>query len=335
MLRERSREIKNTGKSAAFAVEKAPLLSVMMPTYKRADALKRTLNALESQTLPRAEFEIVVVDDGSQDGTEALLQSFAQKTVGRFSYIILRENGGPARARNFGLAGSRGEIILIIGDDIEPDHQLLERHLQFHRKNPGKFHALLGHVTFPKGLQPNSFMKWLESSGRKYFFNYRDLIADKQAGPLFFYTCNVSVKLELLERSGWFDESFPYASHEDLELGHRLAEQGMYLVYDPQAVGYHWHMLSIQGIARRIYLMGYSAVLFWQKVDDRGGVIRQNMRNMIGWLASTSPVVAIWRRLREKTFSEAKQYSFQWHVLLFLSFFIGLSDAKQKKALRV
>lgn len=307
----------------------------MLPTYRRPDSLKRTLIALEKQTLPREEYEIVVVDDGSRDGTEALLQVFAGQTLCRFLYIALKENGGPARARNFGIAESRGQIILIIGDDIESDHQLLERHLQFHQKNVGKNHALLGRVTFPESLEPNEFMKWLEVSGRKYFFNYHDLAPGQQAGPLFFYTCNVSVKMELLRLSGWFDESFPYASHEDLELGFRLAEQGMQLIYDPTAQGYHWHMLSIQGIARRVYLMGYSAVMFWEKVGDRGGLIRRQLRGLISWGASTPPVVALWDRLRSRNYAEGKQYPVSWHLLLFLCFFIGLKDAEKGKRVRL
>lgn len=307
----------------------------MLPTYERVDALKRTLAALEKQTLSCEEYEIIVVDDGSRDGTKSALQHFANQTDSRVSYIILAENGGPARARNFGLACSRGEITLIIGDDIEPDRQLLGRHMQFHRQYPDNSHALLGYVTFPEGLKPSSFMQWLENGGRKYFFDYHGLTPGQQAGHLHFYTCNVSVKMALLEKSGWFDESFPYASHEDLELGYRLEGQGMHMIYDPKAVGYHWHMLSIEGITRRIYFMGYSADLFWQKVEASGGVIRQLIRNIIIWLASTPPAVAMWRRLKAKEFCETRQYSLQWHTLLFLCFFIGLSDAKRKKTPRL
>ena len=334
MLPKRSGEIEHSGTSDASGKTMVPLLSVMLPTYKRSDALQRTLRGLESQTLSPEAYEIVVVDDGSRDGTGVLLADFAVHTRCQFSYICLRDNGGPARARNFGLAECRGEITLIIGDDIEPDRHLLERHLQFHQQNPEEVYALLGHVTFPEGLKPSSFMRWLESGGRKYFFNYQDLTPGQQAGPLFFYTSNVSVKMALLGRSGWFDESFPFASHEDLELGYRLAENGMLLIYDRGAIGYHWHKLSVQGIARRIYLMGYSAALFWEKVDDRGGFLRQTMRNMLTWLSSIPPVIEVWRWMREKSFSESKGYPLQWHFLLFLSFFIGLSDSKRKKRVR-
>lgn len=255
-----------------------PELSILLPTYNRVDALQCTLAALESQPLPKASFEIIIVDDGSTDQTPEKLHEFAKASSIGLSYAILKKNGGPARARNIGLEMCRGEIILIIGDDIEPCSDLLGQHLKFHRQNPDKKYALLGKVVFPDALRPNAFMRWLEKGGQRYFFNYDTLEPHQQADAMFFYTCNVSVKSSLLAKSGWFDESFPYASHEDLELGCRLGNVGMKLVYAPHALGYHWHMLSVGGIARRVYLMGYSAHLFWRRIEEQGAYAKRVAR---------------------------------------------------------
>jgi hypothetical protein len=108
----------------------------------------------------------------------------------------------------------------------------------------------------------------------------------------------------------------------------------MEMIYDPAARGYHWHMLSVGGIARRVYLMGFSAEIFWRKVEDRGGFIRQKLRSLLSWGASTPPAVGIWERLRRKRYQENRQYSLQWHLLLVLSFFIGLQDARRKRPVR-
>ncbi len=177
-------------------------------------------------------------------------------------------------------------------------------------------------------------MRWLESGGRKYFFNYGDLKPGETAAPLFFYTCNVSVKAAQLEKSGWFDESFRYASHEDLELGYRLADKGMHLIYNDKARGAHWHMLSVQGIARRVYLMGYSAALFWQKAKDESGWLRKMTRRLFTRAYNPSRYL-LWHRLRLKEYKDRKNYPAHWHVLLFLSFFIGLSDSLNKRPIRV
>ena len=329
----RDGEISNNGYSLNFSTRTDPKISVLLPTYRRPDALKITLKALECQSA--IDYEVVVVDDGSHDGTEAVLENFASTTDLNFSYLVLKKNGGPARARNFGLSRCRGDVVLIIGDDIETAQDFVDIHCQSHQQNPVKTHAVLGHVCFPEELSPTEFMKWLEKGGRKYFFNYQDLTPGKESGPLFFYTCNVSVKKVLLDECGWFDESFPFASHEDLELGYRLANKGMRMIYLPEAAGYHHHLLTIEGITRRIYLMGFSAALYWKKVDDRGGPIRQILRSVIARAVSLPPGVALWKTLRNKQFNQEQQYPLLWHILLSLSFFIGLSDSRHGKSPRV
>lgn len=320
---------------SGYRLDMIPEISVLLPTYRRPDALLRTLEGLEQQSIGLERFEIVVVDDGSQDSTERVLRNFAEHSSACFSYTILEENGGPARARNAGLAMCRGKLVLIIGDDIEPETTLLERHLLFHNNNPEETGALLGHVSFPEQMEPNAFMRWLETGGRKYFFNYLGLKPMQQVGPIFFYTCNVSVKRSLLDKSGWFDESFPYASHEDLELGFRLADKGMQLYYDPEARGYHWHMLSVQGIARRVYLMGYSADIFWAKVGDTGSWARKLIRKGLTSTVALPCFVWLWQWFYKKEYRDEKNYPLQWKTLLFLGFFVGLADASSKRTLRL
>ncbi len=139
----------------------------------------------------------------------------------------------------------------------------------------------------------------------------------------------------LLQKSGWFDESFPYASHEDLELGYRLADQGMRLIYDPEAEGFHWHLLTVQGISRRVYLMGYSASLFWRKVRRQDGVLKRAARKLLAWFCSAPWGVFVWNRLRRKEYLDNKAYPVQWRVLLFFGFFIGLADAYRSRTIRV
>ncbi len=330
-----NKDIRLIGQSRSFDSLAKPELSVLLPTYNRDDALLRTLQALEKQSLNGELFEIVVVDDGSSDATAAVLEKFAKETANYFSYAILNENGGPAKARNTGLGMVRGDVVLIIGDDIEPDVALVEKHLSFHQKKMDEAYALLGHVSFPEELTSSAFMHWLETDGRKYFFNYAELSAGEEAKPIFFYTCNVSVKVSLLDKSGWFDESFPYASHEDLELGYRLADKGMRLVYDPSAKGYHWHLLTIQGIARRVYLMGYSAEIFWQKVGDSGSVVRRIARRVLTTICSLPPMVYLWNHLRSKEYCDTRKYSGQWKILLLLGFFIGLADSQKNRKIRL
>lgn len=323
---DRAHEIKTYGETKEFNSALGLELSVLIPTYNRAETLRQTLTALQKQDIDPSLYEIIVIDDGSSDDTESVLQAAISEMDRRVAFAVLKKNGGPARARNVGLAFCRGRIILNLGDDIEPDLSLLQKHYRFHLENEDEGAALLGFVSFPAALQKNAFMKWLESDGQKYFFHYSALEPGQVTDPIFFYTCNVSLKASLLEKSGWFDESFPFASHEDLELGYRLADKGMELVYDPSAIGHHWHELTIEGIAKRVYLMGRSAVIFWQKTGKSGSVLRRTIRRLLAALCSCSPGIYIWNRLRAKKYVETVTYPGQWHVLLFLGFFIGLAD---------
>lgn len=267
-------------------------------------------------------YEVIIVDDGSDDNTPEVLKQFAEQTSLRLSYALLKKNGGPARARNIGLSMIRGKAVFITGDDIEPSETLVGRHLQFHREHPTTQDALLGYVSFPDALQPNVFMRWLATDGKAYFFNYADLTPGKEAGPIFFYTCNVSVKTALLEQSGWFDESFAYASHEDLELGYRLAEQGMRLMYDPAAEGLHWHMLTVPGITRRVYLMGYSARLFWSKVNQQDGLLKRGLRRLLALFCSAPWGIWGWNWLRRQEYSAQRIYLFNGGFSFFSAFLL-------------
>lgn len=318
-----------TGQSAALNFNVKPALSILIPTYNRSQGLKRTLAAIIANSMDASQYEVVVVDDASIDNTRGFLSTFASETNIQFQYIVLQKNGGPARARNVGLSFVRGNIVLNLGDDIEVSPELLNQHLKWHQHHPDERNALLGRVAFPDALEPNTFMKWLETGGRKFFFDYASLTPGRPVPPTHFYTCNVSVKRSLLNKAGRFDESFPFASHEDLELGARLDKIGMRLVYDPETMGYHWHYLNIEGIARRVYLMGYSANLYWKKVgqnDDH--VLRRTARNAIAAATSAPWMIYCWNVLRKKTYCRSKVYPLHWHVLLSLSFFIGLSDAR-------
>src|SRR5579883_3479281 len=90
------------------------VLSVVIPTFNRADILKECLQALQHQNLPQEDYEIIVVDDGSTDETRKLLESSKLKNL-RFFH---QKNQGQGVARNLGIQHAKGNIIVMIGDDI-------------------------------------------------------------------------------------------------------------------------------------------------------------------------------------------------------------------------
>src|SRR6185503_19644585 len=108
-------------------------VSVVIPTYNRKAQLVECLAALERQTVLPQEFEVVIVDDGSTDGTEAALR---ERTFPFQLQYHRQSNQGPGTARNFGIAVAQGELVLFIGDDIFADPRLLEAHLVAHATRP-------------------------------------------------------------------------------------------------------------------------------------------------------------------------------------------------------
>lgn len=312
---------------------KSPLLSVVLPTYNRADALGKVLDSLGSQDCPPDSFEVVVVDDGSPDDTARTLADFAAGTTLSLRHHSLGKNSGPAAARNAALRMARGGIIIIIGDDIVVPPDFVGRHAAWHEAHPDDRDAMLGYVTWPEEIRPSRFMRWLEGGGRDFFFSFADMKEHGPVGGSCFYTCNVSLKRSLLFRTSLFDESFPHASHEDLELGHRLEKLGMRLFFEPSAVGYHWHYLTLPSALRRVYLMGYSASIYWGKVEDSAGALKRLLRSLLPPVASSLPGEMLWEGLSRRATGE-RSSPFVFRILLTLSYWIGLDDCRRGRAPR-
>lgn len=300
-------------------------LSVVMPTHNRCDVLARVLRSLEQQIAATdMSVEVVVCDDASSDGTREVLSK-----AWRFPlrWMMLEKNSGPAVARNRALQLARGEVILFLGDDIEPAHGMLQFHLDWHRQHPEEAAALLGHTTWPAAMNITPFMRFLEHGGNAFFFDYGKLAHGHPLPGTKFYTCHVSLKRSLCLLAGGFDESFPFASHEDLELGLRLEQSGMQLWYDARANAYHWHHLTLEGTVRRVYKMGFSSVLFWRRVaKKRGGWKRPVQIGAANVMGSTIMRRAILRLGRKKPC-----LPLQWWLLLHLTYWAGVHDGRLGK----
>ncbi len=235
-------------------------LSVVIPTKDRAEALARTLDALEAQRVGDDVLEAVVIDNGSSDGT---VEQVRQRVAGATIPIRLLEepNGGPAAARNAGVAAASGDIVLFLGDDTEPDGpELLRTHLDLHRARPEDSYGVLGRITWSPRNEITPFMRWLENGGPQ--FHYCDINAGPVDAASYFYSSHVSVKRSLFNRAGGFDVRFPTAAVEDTELGVRLSEAGLQLDYHPELLVLHDHPTTPSQSINRSIAVGRSAALY-------------------------------------------------------------------------
>ncbi|TXN43707.1 glycosyltransferase, partial [Methylobacterium sp. WL18] len=235
-----------------------PVLSVIIPTYNRADTLRLCLRAFDRQTTDRP-FEIVVCDDGSADATGTVI-SHAVAT-GRIPVVHLRqENAGANAARNRAIASARGERLLIVNDDTIPAPSLVDAHLAAHARRGGRETAILGRMTIDPALPFSPF------SALHHDASYDALAGRVEVGWDAFLTCNVSVDRRLLEEAGGFDPRLTW--HEDIELGERLARRGMHLFYEPEALAYHHHLLDETAYLRIAEREGAALVLWYRKRPD-------------------------------------------------------------------
>src|SRR5579862_952434 len=101
-------------------------ISVVIPTFNNCDVLRRTIEALTRQTLPPSAYEIVVADDGSTDGTRAMVAEARRGPVA-IQYVV-QANGGRSAARNRGARAARGRVLLFIDADIWSAPALLATH---------------------------------------------------------------------------------------------------------------------------------------------------------------------------------------------------------------
>jgi GT2 family glycosyltransferase len=223
-------------------------VSVVVPTYNRQAGVLRLLEALAGQTYPADRFEVVVVDDGSSDGTVAALQG--RETSFRLTVLQQAVNGGPAVARNAGVARARGPLIVFLDDDVAPRPDLLEVHVRAHGESDEA--VVIGPMLPPPDWPRPAWVRWEESI---LLGQYRDLTEGRYAcGPRQFYTGNASLYRERFLGAGGFDARYKRA--EDVELAYRMRDFGARFVFESRAAVLHYAWRSFESWSRTPYLYG-------------------------------------------------------------------------------
>ena len=232
-------------------------VSVVIPTYRRPNLLRRCLESLRQQDLDAARFEVVVVDDGSGDATAEVLAA----TTGNVVALTQPRNAGPAAARNRGITTATGNLVLFLDDDVVAAPDLLSTHLAIHEQRHDPMLGVLGRIDWHPSLAVTAFMHWLDTSGLQ--FGYDTWLREGPVDPPYgaFYTANLSMHRDLLVAENGFDERFPYPAFEDIELAFRLARRGFHLDYHPTARGFHTRAMTLRGFASRMGKVGESAEL--------------------------------------------------------------------------
>jgi len=239
------------------------MISVIIPTYNRANILIKTLLSIEKQNLPGVDFEVIVVDDGSKDDTARQVEYFKKKSKINVRYYY-QDNNGPASARNLGAENAKGDIILFCGDDSIFDKDMIYQHYAYHKNNPNR--AVLGMVMWDEACKPSDFMRFLAPKGPQFHYHTIKNIFDAKFNH--FYAINISLGREWLEGVK-FDHRFKMAAFEDIEIGLALEKKGLKIAYNENAKAYHHHYYAPESFYERMVRVGRSIVVFRNKYKDR------------------------------------------------------------------
>jgi len=212
------------------------------------------LKSLSVQTIPRTSYELIVVDDGSTDKTQAISNKFENVK------LIYQFHAGPAKARNLGVAKAKGEIVLFLDADCVPKIDWIEK------------------MTVPFSQQDIVGVK-----GR-YMTNQKSLVArfvqleyedkyDRMARQKyidFVDTYSAGYRRDVFIANKGFDSVFSTSSVEDQEFSFRLARQGLLMVFEPEAIVYHLgHADSLFSYFRKKFKIGYWKIWVHQIHPDK------------------------------------------------------------------
>jgi len=228
-------------------------VSVVIPTYNQRDVLKKALECLFQQDYPKDRYEIIVVDDGSTDGTKEMINSLFPPC----RLVYLRQNRkGPHIARNLGIKNAWGKIVIFIDSDIFVPPNFINEHMRFHRR----FKDVV--VSGPTVRTDNLKDVFKDIKKRKF----RESLA--WSGPSLI-TSNLSVKREFLLKVGGFDEDFVGMGWHDWELGLRLKKLGLKVKRNVEAIVYHYNrkrkLSDIPSLCEKGKERGINAVLYYKK----------------------------------------------------------------------
>ena len=225
--------------------------SIIIPTYNRRIQLIEILEKLSQQKYNKDGFEVVVIDDGSNDGTSDAVSLFKKKSNIDIN-LITQMNKGPAHARNAGIEISKYEYIVFLDSDCYPmeDDWLLKIN---NKVNDIRFKGyddflLAGRISMPTDSLSQRFILSLNGYGTPDlgalgFENTDDFIS--------FPTTNLIVQKNTFRSVGGFDENIIYGSGEDTDFCYRLWKSGRAIfVYDPSISIFHLHRTGIFDLAK-------------------------------------------------------------------------------------
>ena len=261
------------------------MISIIIPTYNRAELLSKCINSLIKQDYPKNKYEIIVVDDGSSDNTKELAENFIKKYK-NIQYINHPKNRGVAASRNTGIKKAKGENVAIVADDyILPENYLSTINKQF--KNTD-----IKIMSFEISINGNDFLSNVfqsyydagkyplihgEESSRGFFI---DICQEKTIKKTLLPASGAAVfRKELFKKIGLFDEDL--RTGEDTDFSYRLHKNDIYVYYNPFVKIRHFYSNTMFKIMRRMFFYGISYYRIKKKHPSSSLVLPDTFNNVL------------------------------------------------------
>jgi len=240
-----------------------PQFSIIIPSFQRRDLVVSNVRSLSNQDF-KSPFEVIVVVDGSTDGSTAALR----RLVVPFHLSILEQsNQGVAAARNKGASEAAGEILLFLDDDMSPDPSLLSEH---ERSRMEGAEIVFGHLP----VHPESPSNFLSSGVKKWAENRAIELSSSEDTPGFreIIGGQLSIPRELFSAMGGFDTTFTRSGtfgNEDMDLAIRLLKDGRKVAFNPRAISHQRYVITPRQYLVQYRQAGRADVILAQKHPEK------------------------------------------------------------------
>jgi glycosyltransferase involved in cell wall biosynthesis len=223
-------------------------LTVVVISWNQLALLQRLVDQLLNQSFERSRYEIIVVDDGSTDGSREWLQSLPSDKV---RVLLGAEDRGRAASRNKGIRAAQGDVVVMLDGDhtIEPD--FLAVHAARHERERC---VIVGKSDFAEQQDLRALNHYLNGGGAA------KMPPDFRLPGRYFLTRDCSVPRDLLLEVGLFDERFRAWGGEDLDLGVRLEESGVPIYGEPRALAIHHHHRPLSDLLAQLEIYGRDSI---------------------------------------------------------------------------
>ena len=239
------------------------LLSVIIPTYKRNQKLKKIINQLTRQCPLGIKIEIIIIGDIYQNEGFFLKNLIKKKNI-EFKVLKAKKNSNAIK-RNIGIYNAKGKYLILLDDDCLPDQNFLKDYLSLFKKINDK-EILCGSVRYLNSkIKMKNFIHYRQS---RHFISVNNYVSRKNTLPASnIVTMNMGMKnSKLLEKTKYFHKDFGGYGFEDYEFGFRLIRNGFIFLPSKPTV-YHLDHRDYKSYLNKIYFLSRYSVISLKKIN--------------------------------------------------------------------